>query len=366
MLPEMAAALRFWFPEGPDPSKSAYGNGEFGMLSASSFVRKAAALIICALAARVAPAVTPDTINLSLNVFYSTPTNTSSGGNWELVAKSCQAGPCGNFGIAGITTRIRNINSGAIDEGPRGIVNGSNPAGFGLFVDTPHVANPPVPAFHEIAVGQLPIAPLPAGNEQSLFYGVGTIANGSPGTIGPAFTSLTSPQDIPWAATPDPFGDAAWNIGARLASGTFSTGVTPAFLSGSVGNVFTAVGTSTTIGNIDQAGTVTTIVRTNFQPSADYNHNGIVDAADYVIWRKLQGQPAVPPGAGADGNGDGFINNLDYDLWRAHFGNPFGAGAGGGLSTNSVPEPASCMLVAFGALLIGALCRPRRRGLVNN
>ena len=46
----------------------------------------------------------------------------------------------------------------------------------------------------------------------------------------------------------------------------------------------------------------------------DYNHNGVVDGADYVIWRKTDGQTGVTPGSGADGNGDGNINSGDYDF----------------------------------------------------
>jgi hypothetical protein len=52
---------------------------------------------------------------------------------------------------------------------------------------------------------------------------------------------------------------------------------------------------------------------------ADYNDNGQVDAADYVIWRKQLNQ-MVPAGTGADGNGDGTVNVADYTLWRTNFG----------------------------------------------
>jgi hypothetical protein len=52
---------------------------------------------------------------------------------------------------------------------------------------------------------------------------------------------------------------------------------------------------------------------------ADYNDNGTVDAADYVIWRNTLGQ-AVPEGTAGDGNGDGMVTTADFDLWRAGFG----------------------------------------------
>jgi hypothetical protein len=61
----------------------------------------------------------------------------------------------------------------------------------------------------------------------------------------------------------------------------------------------------------------------------DYNANGTVDAADYVVWRNTRGQ-AVAPLAGADGSGNGVVDQADHDLWRANFGktwSPAGASA---------------------------------------
>jgi hypothetical protein len=52
----------------------------------------------------------------------------------------------------------------------------------------------------------------------------------------------------------------------------------------------------------------------------DYNNNGIVDAADYVIWRKTFGQSVLNPGDGADGDESETIDQGDYDFWRARFG----------------------------------------------
>jgi hypothetical protein len=51
----------------------------------------------------------------------------------------------------------------------------------------------------------------------------------------------------------------------------------------------------------------------------DYNRNGLVEAADYVLWRKTLGQSVVPY-EGADGNGSGMIDESDYTVWRARFG----------------------------------------------
>ena len=79
----------------------------------------------------------------------------------------------------------------------------------------------------------------------------------------------------------------------------------------------------------------------------DYNGNGVVDAADYVLWRNggpLQNEVDNP----------GVVGEQDYVEWRSRFGNT--AGSGSSLATGAaVPEP------ALGGLLLGALLS----GIVN-
>ena len=53
--------------------------------------------------------------------------------------------------------------------------------------------------------------------------------------------------------------------------------------------------------------------------SGDYTRNGVVDAADYVIWRKTLGT-TVNANSGADGSGNGNVGPEDYGVWRSHFG----------------------------------------------
>ncbi len=65
----------------------------------------------------------------------------------------------------------------------------------------------------------------------------------------------------------------------------------------------------------------------------DYNQNGVVDAADYVLWRGQLGTTGVTPYSGADGSGNGSVGPEDYGVWRAHFGQTLpAAGIGSGLS----------------------------------
>jgi len=82
-------------------------------------------------------------------------------------------------------------------------------------------------------------------------------------------------------------------------------------------------------------------------PTGDYNGNHIVDAADYVVWRKTQGQTGVPLGSGADGNANGTIEIGDFNYWRARFGNVIESGLGAGAA---VPEPSTFTLALLGLI----------------
>jgi hypothetical protein len=78
----------------------------------------------------------------------------------------------------------------------------------------------------------------------------------------------------------------------------------------------------------------------------DYNTNGTVDAADYVVWRKTLGQVGGP--LPADGNNNGQIDSGDLTVWRAHFGQPPGGGLGTSVSV-AIPEPSAVVLLMFAA-----------------
>jgi autotransporter-associated beta strand protein len=89
----------------------------------------------------------------------------------------------------------------------------------------------------------------------------------------------------------------------------------------------------------------------------DYNQDGIVDAADYTVWRDTLGQSGT--GLAADGNQNDQIDAGDYDVWRAHFGQTVGSGSGASANT-TVPEPATLEMLLMGMLV---MCS-RRRALV--
>jgi hypothetical protein len=61
----------------------------------------------------------------------------------------------------------------------------------------------------------------------------------------------------------------------------------------------------------------------------DFNHDGEVNAADYIVWRKPNGTPN------------------DYNVWRASFGQITSSG----ISSTNVPEPFGTIRLLFGTLL---------------
>jgi uncharacterized protein YjbI with pentapeptide repeats len=76
----------------------------------------------------------------------------------------------------------------------------------------------------------------------------------------------------------------------------------------------------------------------------DFSSNGVVDAADYIVWRKTNATPA------------------GYNAWRTHFGQPPGSSAtdSASASPNAIPEPTSLPLFL---LAVGALVTSPRHGV---
>jgi hypothetical protein len=75
----------------------------------------------------------------------------------------------------------------------------------------------------------------------------------------------------------------------------------------------------------------------------DFNQDGAVDAADYVVWRKSGG----PPG--------------EYETWRSHFGQGTSSATIGAGLQSVTPEPATLSIVGTALLLILAHRRPHLR-----
>ena len=75
--------------------------------------------------------------------------------------------------------------------------------------------------------------------------------------------------------------------------------------------------------------------------TGDYNTNGTVDAADYVVWRNNLGSGTSLPNDDTPGVGPD-----DYNRWRTNFGRTAGSGSG---AIVAVPEPATLILMVLAA-----------------
>ncbi|HVT26909.1 MAG TPA: autotransporter-associated beta strand repeat-containing protein [Lacipirellulaceae bacterium] len=130
-----------------------------------------------------------------------------------------------------------------------------------------------------------------------------------------------------------------------LAAGTYTLIDYAGTLMGDVANLGTPTGPAgfafSLMNNV--AGTSVDLVVTASQFAGDYNNDGKVDAADYVLWRK---DPAAHGGT-PDG----------YNTWRTHFGES-NLGSGSSLGSAAVPEPATlillCLISPFFVSLIGS------------
>lgn len=71
----------------------------------------------------------------------------------------------------------------------------------------------------------------------------------------------------------------------------------------------------------------------------DFNDDGVVDAADYVVWRNALGTGATLPNDNTPGSG---ID--DYETWRANFGRTATSAIPGAGASQAVPEPQALVL----------------------
>lgn len=88
----------------------------------------------------------------------------------------------------------------------------------------------------------------------------------------------------------------------------------------------------------------------------DYNGDGTVDAADYLVWRRTLDSTTD---LRADGNGNGVIDANDYSVWQSYFGATYGNGSAS--ATAPVPEPQAVLLYLTAAVVFAASTRVRRQ-----
>jgi cyclophilin family peptidyl-prolyl cis-trans isomerase len=98
--------------------------------------------------------------------------------------------------------------------------------------------------------------------------------------------------------------------------------------------------------------------------AGDYDRNGVVDTADYVLWRNSKGSSVAIGnlvGNGADGDRSGVIDDNDYLIWRSNLGAVRGitSGGAGSASGSRVPDPGTVVLAVCGFMALIGLGRRR-------
>ncbi len=100
------------------------------------------------------------------------------------------------------------------------------------------------------------------------------------------------------------------------------------FQNQSLEKIVLALGLTTNVNNtplLNQL--VIGVLVTGLTPSflaGDYNCDGSVDAADYVVWRDRLGFTSATPCTG-DGDGNGIVDQNDYNIWKGNFGSTLAA-----------------------------------------
>lgn len=89
----------------------------------------------------------------------------------------------------------------------------------------------------------------------------------------------------------------------------------------------------------------------------DYDGNNSVGAEDYAVWRANYGSTS---NTDADGNLDGIVDAADYVVWRHALNAGSGAGSGA-LNSAAVPEPSTILIGSVAFALTGSTFARRRR-----
>src|SRR5690606_17848323 len=90
--------------------------------------------------------------------------------------------------------------------------------------------------------------------------------------------------------------------------------------------------------------------------AGDYTLDGAVGLEDFWAWKAAFGQ-SVDPGTGADGNANGIIDAADFTIWRDNLGSHVTWPAAALGANRAVPEPTALVLLLLGIPQLASLRR---------
>jgi hypothetical protein len=164
---------------------------------------------------------------------------------------------------------------------------------------------------------------------------------------------FTDPAPLLWGAT------TTTSSGTVLANGLLATLTvdTSGFTSGQFNLILNPPSTGPTA--FADAGVTTSLTNgwlnivAPLPLAGDYNNNGGVDAADFVVWRDNDGTSVTLPNDNGIG---GTIGQPHYNLWRAQFGQTTGSGsANGAIGPVNAAVPEAASFVVLGLAAVGLL-----------
>ena len=184
----------------------------------------------------------------------------------------------------------------------------------------------------------------------------------TPGSFGVtkfnAFRSNSFDEPTEGATLSD--GTNTWGFGT--ATGTVAGGI---IMNNGLSNTFSGAGGDVPLTFTTNAGSWTlkgfrlsTPITYRIEPAppttdADFNGDGLVDGADFLVWQQNFGLADGTTNEQGDADGNAAVNDLDLAAWQTAFGSGEAPPAVG-----AVPEPAAATLAAI-ALVAGAALRKR-------
>lgn len=96
------------------------------------------------------------------------------------------------------------------------------------------------------------------------------------------------------------------------------------------------------------ADSVRLVITAAAEASGDFTGDGLVNMADYTVWRDSLGTLPAARGTATDANGDALVTDLDYLIWKQQFGST-AAAAELAVAESQTESPASGQPIDFAA-----------------